>query len=177
MNEIWRPIPDFPGYQVSDLGRVRSYMSGDLLGVRVLKPSRGNKARRAIVTLYRDRKPHYRLVARLVCEAFHGAPPSDIHQAAHRNGSVFNDSASNLRWALPIENAEDRDTHGTTARAERHYAAQFTNAEVRAIRATYDMAKKDGRIYGVVVSLARKYNVKIWCIEEIVYRRKWRSVA
>lgn len=176
MNEAWRSIHGFPGYQVSDLGRVRSFKSGELLGSLILKPSRGGGAKRAIVTLYRDAVPHYRLVARLVCRAFHGEP-MDGQQAAHGDGDVFNDRADNLRWATASENSADRDRHGRTSRGARHYAAKLSDGDVRSIRAAYETAKSAGRVYGVVTGLAKRHGVAVSCIEDIVYGRKWRSVA
>lgn len=173
--EEWRSIKGFPGYKVSNLGHVLSHQKGDLFG-HILKPSRGNKAKRALVTLYRDGKQYYRLVARLVCQAFHG-DPLPRQQAAHQDGDVFNDRADNLEWKYPVGNCADRDRHGRTARGERHYAAQFTDAQVSQIKAAYREAKKAGRAYGIVVALAKKHNAKISAIETIVYERKWRHVA
>lgn len=174
MNEEWRAISGFPGYQVSNLGEVRSFRKGELFP-RVLRPSRGNKAKRAMVTLYLDKRPHYRLVARLVCETFHGAPLPD-QEAAHLNGDVFNDRSDNLKWKYPLGNAADRDLHGRTARGSRHYAAILNEDQVREIRKVYRDAKAQGRIYGFVVALSRQYKVTLGCIEDIVYGRKWRNV-
>lgn len=173
--EEWRAIDGFPGYQVSNFGNVRSFRKGELFP-HMLRPSRGNKAKRALVTLYLDRKPNYRLVARLVCEAFHGVPLTD-QQAAHCDGDVFNDRSDNLEWKYPLGNCEDRDAHGRTARGERHYAAKLTEAAVREIRATYAAASAEGRIYGVVIALSKKHQVTLGCIEDVVYGRKWRNVA
>ena len=53
---------------------------------------------------------------RVVAEAFHGKP--DGLQVRHLDGCKANNSASNLAWGTAIENASDRDAHGTTARNE-----------------------------------------------------------
>lgn len=175
--EQWRPIAGFPGYQVSSLGRVMSFRRGDLMSSKILKPSRANKQKRALVTMYQDDKPQYRLVARLVCEAFHGAPPSDIHQAAHEDGKVFNDEATNLSWKTPLENGNDKVRHGTSTRGEDHWCSKLVVAKVKAIRERYSNAKASGAVYGAVTALAKEYDVGIHCIEDIVYGRKWRHVS
>lgn len=111
----------------------------------------------------------------LVCEAFHGTP-SDGQQAAHEDGDVFNDRADNLSWKTPVENVADRERHGRTRRGQDHYAARLKARHVSEIRNVYTNAKAAGRVYGVVTGLADKYGVSLGCIEDIIYRRKWRHV-
>jgi hypothetical protein len=43
-------------------------------------------------------------VHRLVCDAFHGAPPSPRHQPDHINGDRKDNRPSNLEWVTPKEN-------------------------------------------------------------------------
>lgn len=175
MQEEWRSIEGFPGYKVSNLGQILSHRKGDLFG-HILKPSRGSRSKRALVTLYVDQKPFYRLVARLVCEAFHGKPQKG-QQAAHLDGDIFNDTAANLKWKWPIENAADREAHGTLQRGEVHYAAKLSEVQVREIRRAYQVAKNAGRPYGTVTGMAKQFNVSLGTIEDIIYGRKWRHVA
>lgn len=173
MNEEWRSIDGFPGYQVSSLGRVQSFKSGDIFG-QILSPSRGSKSKRAIVTLYRGGKKQYRLVSRLVCGAFL-RPAKPGEHAAHRDGNRLDDSLTNLRWRTPKQNMAERDEHGTTARGERHYAATLTEAQVVQIRRDYAEAKKT-TVYGFITKTANRHNVKISCIEDIVYERSWKHL-
>lgn len=175
-HEEWRSIAGFPRYQVSNLGRVRSFRRGDLFKVVILKPSKANKQKRALVTLFCDKKPAYRLISRLVCEAFNGPPPSPYHQAAHDDGDTQNDSASNLFWRTALENAADRDRHGRTKRGQDHYAAKLNAEKVLAIRSNYETAKSQGKVYGAVVMLAETNGVTLGCIEDIIYGRKWRHI-
>lgn len=121
--ENWRPILGWDGYEVSDLGRVRSWKW----------PSKGrqwieNRERepRLIVTgqerpekyiraqlSSRDRGVKKESVHVLVLEAFVGLRPSPDHQGSHWDGNRFNNRLSNLRWATRKENAEDKKRHGT----------------------------------------------------------------
>lgn len=173
--EDWRPIAGFPGYQVSNLGRVQSFRKNGLFGT-VLKQTRGNRNMRALVTLYLDAKPNYRLVARLVCAAFHGEPPTPQHQAAHIDGNIFDDTSGNLAWKTPKQNCEDRNAHGRTQRGETHYAAILTETQVKDIRKDYAERKAAGRVYGSVRDLSTAHAVSIGTIEDIIYSRNWRHI-
>src|SRR5713101_7444407 len=47
-------------------------------------------------------------VNRLVCEAFHGPPPTVKHVAAHLNGFKQDNYADNLEWKTPRGNFLDQ---------------------------------------------------------------------
>lgn len=70
----------------------------------------------------------------LVCEAFHGPKPSPLHQVRHLNGDPTDCSAGNLAWGTAVQNAADRDAHGTTPRGELHGLSKLTAAQVLEIR-------------------------------------------
>lgn len=175
MTEEWRAIPGFPGYQVSSLGRVQSFKRGGLFG-KILSPSVSKRSGRSMVTMHMEGKPHWRLVARLVCQSFHGAPPTKRHQAAHGDGNTSNDTKENLSWKTPKENCEDRTRHGRTVMGTKHHAAILTERKVIKIREKHAAMKTAGNGYGANKSLAEKYGVSIWVIEDVVYRRKWRHI-
>lgn len=52
-------------------------------------------------------------VNRLICERVNGAPPSDIHQAAHSCGINRCCNPRHIYWATPKENMDDTIEHGT----------------------------------------------------------------
>lgn len=117
MTEQWMPIPEWPGYEVSDLGRVRSV-------ARIVQRSNGwrQTIRERIlklawdtcgdtghltVTVYRQR----RKVHRLVLTAFVGPAPAG-HEGCHNDGDPSNNALSNLRWDTHRANSLDRIKHG-----------------------------------------------------------------
>ena len=114
--EEWRPIPGFPAYQVSDLGRVSSTKYGD---VRILRGTVGGNGYRS-VQLYPDgARPVQRTVHSLVAEVFHGPKPSEHHEVRHLNGNRLDCRATNLQWGTRSENMQDAVSHGTHAWARR----------------------------------------------------------
>jgi hypothetical protein len=101
MNENWRPIPGRAGYEVSDLGRVRSIdrlvmklacdgPAPHRLKGRVLKPG---PTSRGYLTV--GLPGGTALVHRLVLTAFSGECP-DGFEAGHRNGDKTDNRLANL---------------------------------------------------------------------------------
>lgn len=179
MTEEWRVIADFPDYAVSSEGRVKRIVPDRSGRVgHILKP---RIDRYAYLTLYRDAEPSVVLVHRLACTAFHGAPPSARHQAAHGDGDGLNNRETNLRWATPAENEADKLIHGTsgrglpsrvpaelrprgrahgratqpeaTARGERTGTAKLTAQKVTEIRLDTRARKVVAADYGITVTM------------------------
>lgn len=93
--EEWRPIPSAPGYEASSAGRIRNATTGAVLSPNVT--SRGYLR----LFLGRRRRDY---VHRLVCEAFHGAPPVATYHADHVDWDRTNNTPGNLRWLPPEDN-------------------------------------------------------------------------
>lgn len=118
-------------------------------------------------------KRHYgsAVVSRIVCEAVHGPPPTDLHQAAHGcgNGDKGCVNPRHLRWATQVENEIDKLAHGTWRRGQDHASAKLTDADVVNIRAQ--------SATHMHTELARMYGVNPSTIRQIVSRRNWRHLA
>lgn len=157
--EEWRPT-QFDGYWVSSLGRVRGrtwvilkpYTT--VLGYAVVHCGHLNP----------------RGVHALVCEAFHGPPPTAGMHAAHHNGKPLDNRPDNLRWATPLENiGQDRLRHGTVPRGENHAHAKLTQEKASAIRAQLPGPR------GIINRLAREYGVTKTVITNIRDNITWRE--
>jgi hypothetical protein len=118
--ERWRPVEGWPGYEVSDFGRVGSYLTkqGSKKGepwaiggtLKILSPGPSSRGHR-IATLRRDGRSVGRLVHHLVLEAFVGPRPPGM-QGCHNNNDPTDNRLSNLRWDTPSENQRDRVADG-----------------------------------------------------------------
>lgn len=104
----WRAIPGFDGYEASSDGQIRSLKRGS---PRLLAVSLDDWDYQR-VSLWQGRVV-VRRVHQLVCLAFHGEPPSEVHQVRHRNGKNLDNRAANLTWGTPSENMLDKVIHGT----------------------------------------------------------------
>lgn len=133
-SETWRPIPSLPGYEASDLGRIKGPK-----GIRKL----------------RRRKQGYQIfgvtggitvsVARCVCEAFNGPPPSAASEVDHINGVRDADFPHNLRWVSKAENLRTR----RIARGVGHANSKLSDEAVRHIRSTNEPCRLLAEQYGV----------------------------
>ena len=160
--EQWRVVAGHDGYEVSNLGRVRSWRKRGPGNSRlpvpvILNPSpdrdgylEGRFSNGSVITKYK--------VHRVVLEAFGGPQPTPHHQAAHSDGNRVNNLDENLRWATPKENSDDRIRHGNGVGAT-HGCAVLTIDDVRYIRTSDEpalrIAKRLG-VYASTVSNARR---------------------
>ena len=105
--EIWKDIPNYEGYKISNLGRVKSLERID---------ARGNKRKEKILKPSIDRKGYYRValcknskvkkyyVHRLVYEAFNGQIPEGL-QVNHINEIKTDNRLENLNLMTAKENS------------------------------------------------------------------------
>lgn len=168
--EVWKTIPQWPTYEVSDLGRIRRVSGG-----RWNKPGKilkaGDRGKGYLrVMLRMNGKDRTAFVHCLVAEAFHGPRPSTNHEAAHLDGNKSNNGLKNIDWVTTQTNHEHKKLHGTVARGEKVGVSKLTEQSVREIR-EYDWKWGDNK------TLAEKYGVCICTISLIRNNKQWRHVA
>ena len=135
--ENWLPIPSLPGYDVSDHGRVRSWVyRGPVPRLRSTAIDRhgypGFVVRRGVGSA--------RLTVHvLVAEAFHGPRPAGM-VVRHLDGNPCNNHASNLCYGTASENERDKLIHGTDHNASKSHCPKghpydLANTYIRTTRA------------------------------------------
>ena len=173
--ETWRPIPGFEGYEVSDLGRVRSFRrhggrGRGLVNAPRIKKTHPGAAGYLSVTLQRpdgNRCSKYHVHA-LVAAAFLGPRPDGM-QVAHADGDRLNARLDNLRYATASENAEDKRRHGTDTPGERNGMHKLTDRDVREIR----QLRAAGALQR---ELAERFGVSISAIQFVLNGKHWSHV-
>jgi hypothetical protein len=134
-----KEVEDFPGYFVSDDGKVYSDKRGE---IRELKPQ-NNGFGYFVVGLCRNNKYHSKKIHRLVALAF--IPnPKNKPEINHIDGVKTNNNISNLEWATTKENT-------------RHAWETGLNENVR------KAFKINGKNYGKING--KKNGKKVICIE------------
>ena len=109
--EIWKPISDVWGYEVSTYGRVRNSQTGKVLSPEWRDNRKGRKDAR--VTL----RGHHYAIARLVAQTFL-KPPQIGMTVNHVDGDLRNNSASNLEWLSRKDNVAQARNAGSFCRVE-----------------------------------------------------------
>lgn len=112
--EVWMMHPTYEFYDVSTMGRVRSWRNArwgwrDEPRVLTLGLHTGGYLQ---VTLSHEGRAFPRYVHRLVLETFVGHCP-DAMEACHNNGVRTDNRLENLRWDTLSANQLDRHLHGT----------------------------------------------------------------
>lgn len=169
-DELWKQIVGYRGYEVSNLGRVRSFWK---LNARprvlsetpiVLAPSMSKGYPR--VTLVSDSGEHRNVhIHTAVLVAFVGNAPDGL-EACHFDGDRSNCKLSNLRWGTRSSNRADMHRHGTSPRGTKSTTNKLSENDVRAIRIALDGGTSKA-------SLARKYGVHESCIYRIANGLSW----
>lgn len=119
-DEEWRDIPGWPGYLVSDQGRVSRLLSGKS------RPP-GSRYRYPTFSLRRERGGAQRAVHlhTLVLTAFIGPRPEGL-EGRHLNGDQTDNRLANLAWGTRSENQQDRVAHGSYERTHCSHGHEFT---------------------------------------------------
>ena len=141
-SEHWRDIPDWPGYQASTHGRIRSVdrQIEDNIG-------RTRTYRGRIKSTYKDQFGYAKVtLARtgeddgcrlhvhvLVASAFIGPRP-DGQQVCHCDGDRTNNKPDNLRYDTVAGNHADKRKHGTLRFGETAPTAKLTDRQVNEIK-------------------------------------------
>ena len=99
---IWRVIPDFPNYQASNDGKIRSTVKSK----KILAQTK-SKSGYFRVHVYKDKKQYTKTVHTLVAGAFL-RPRTSNEQVNHKNGKKWDNRIQNLEWTTPQENALHR---------------------------------------------------------------------
>lgn len=118
--ERWRPVVGYEGgYEVSDLGRVRSLDRvtdrGRNWRGRIMTPT-AMPSGYLTVTLWRDGVQRSALVHRLVLTAFVGPSDSEVR---HLHGDPSDNRLSELAWGTHSENQFDQVAHGRHGNASK----------------------------------------------------------
>ena len=142
MTESWRTVPDYEFYDVSDLGRVRSWNGNTGSGPTrrkepwMLKPGL-NVGGYLMVSLCKNGQCNTVTVHRLVLTAFVGPRPAGL-ECCHSDGIRSNNHLDNLRWDTRSANRQDAIAHGTWSpprlQGEANGMTKLTEIEIVEIR-------------------------------------------
>jgi hypothetical protein len=154
--EEWKAIPNFPGYEVSNHGQVRSYKTGTC---KLKKPGTIQHGYQNI-TLQKDGKSYTKTIHRIVLTVF-DREPMEGEVCRHLDGNPKNNHIDNLCWGTCKENIKDMYTHGTLGGGK-----QWTPEEIDEVKWLHG--------YGwYIKDIAEKLGVGTACISNIINGKSW----
>lgn len=166
-DEVWKDIPEFPGYQASSEGRVRNDRRNAVLTGTVTRKGYRQYSLRGV---------YGRKVAfghRLVAAAFLGPPPPG-NPINHLDGNKLNNRSENVEYIDARGNARHAAALGLLRPGrllgERNPGPKLTSQKVRAMRAQ--------RRQGVTLaSLGRRFGVTAQSAQRVVSRKDWKHIG
>jgi hypothetical protein len=140
MTEVWKPIPSAPGYEASNMGRVRSLdrvvpvaaTNSDIMQRSAHTKRRKGRVLSFAINRYVNARVagRTRLVHRLVAEAFIGPCPEG-HIVCHGPGGALDNRLENISYGTHSKNCgEDKRRDGTVSRGERNGSSRLIEAQV-----------------------------------------------
>ena len=173
MQETWKPLKESSWYDVSDLGRVRSWRSRKC-GQRRVVPTIMKQhespwgVRVTLRVVDGDRQVSNFAVAALVAEAFISPRPPGL-VCRHLNDDRWDHRVSNLAWGTIADNSEDARRNGKSPLGIRHGCVKLTIEQVTRIRAA--MLRGEPR------RLAKEFGVSESLVSLIRHGHIWKETG
>lgn len=172
-DEEWRDIDEFEGqYQVSNLGRARSFARASYTEPKILKNIYDSDGYCLVNLCYKKRGIRNKLsrVHRLVAKAFIDNP-NGFPEVNHKDEDKRNNCVDNLEWCATQYNL----TYGNRLNCtygSNNYHSKLTISQVREIRKVY----KKGDLRFGQSDLGKKYGVTHGTIRHIVNCENWTHI-
>lgn len=117
MLEEWKKIEEATNYEISNLGKVKNSITGQILKGRLCK----NGYLQVSIKIIEDNKFHNRYIHRLVAQ-YWLENPENKREVNHKDGNKQNNIFNNLEWVTPSENQKHRHSIGITKTSNRRIA-------------------------------------------------------
>ena len=170
MKPRWRDVPEFPGYQVSDHGEIRSFWN------RGARPPRIDTKSHLVKLLpnprgylyaklcYQGRRKTF-LVHRLMLSVFIGPAPEKA-MGLHKDDDRLNNHLENLYWGDWHANSKDKARNGNSNKGCRNGQCRLTEEQVREI---YARRKQGDRL----IDVAADFDITPSNVSAIGCGRSW----
>lgn len=171
--EIWKDLENFPGYQVSTLGNVKS--------INRFRKTKGNhlaKVKGKNLTIRKNKRGYLecriknidKVIHRLVAQTFL-SNVENKPQVNHIDGNKTNNKLYNLEWVTNSENQRHAIKLGLkpSVKEENNPNTHLTNEIVSNIKELYNNGKS-------IANLSVTFKINIEIIRSIIYGNSWKNI-
>lgn len=149
--EIWKPIPKFDNYEVSNLGNVRNVHTG-----RIMTP-KFKRRNGMVVGIRTNGSRYFREVSRLVAEAFLTDFDPTLY-VSHKDDDIWNNRADNLYMST----RSDAGVKANKTKKERNTPSKRT--QVRVV--------ETGKVYKSISACAREIGLSRASLHQCIYNKQ-----
>lgn len=177
MEKIWKKIPGFSLYEVSNYGEIKTFNWKNQGLERIMKPALdANGYLRTVLKRDSDGKLVTIKVHRMVAIAFI-ENPMNKPSVNHINGIRNDNRVINLEWVTQKENTLHSFKIGISSnKGEKNSCATLTDKEAKEILDSYEFGKK-GKKGVTKKQLAEKYNTTFAVIKRLIQRKSWKHLS
>ena len=165
--EIWIKAKNYSNYEVSNLGRLKTFNWKGTGKESIIKPAKDKRGYLRTVLKGDDGISKTIKVHRIVLNSFN--PTNEVLEVNHKNGIKDDNRIENLEWCTRKQNIQHCIDNNLqyVLKGEEIGNSKLTEREVLEIR-----KKFIPRIYSRS-KLAKEYNVSEATIKDIIYLRTW----
>lgn len=168
MKEEWRQIKEFPMYEVSNFGRVRTTSNRSFIKNPPYLSATKSNSGYLRVSLKVKGVSHKKSVHRLVLETF--KPTDNPNKVCnHIDGNKLNNYANNLEWVSRSQNLNHAVKLGLIKSGENSTSSKLTNEQARRIK----KLRKNGVS---LEKIAKAFNVTIYTVSLVACGKTYRYI-
>lgn len=169
MEEVWKTINGFPKYEVSNTGKIISFVK--FSSGKILRQSLRGKGYKFVGLVNSENNRKQLNVHRVVIENFKQEKISADYQCNHINGVKTDNRIDNLEWVTRSGNMKHAYRLGLMPKnlGIQNHKAKLSEADVIEIRS---MALSYPRSY-----ITSKYSVGRTAIDSVINRSSWRHIG
>lgn len=166
--EIWKDIEEDPGYQISNMGRIRSFKREKMIIIKLGTNQKGYQ----FINLFKNSKYHNERIHSLVIQYFGPPKPSPEHECNHKDGDKSNNWWTNLEWLTHKQNVNHAVKMGLwgSSKGENCNLSKLTEKQVIKIRKLH----QSGNYTNIEISLA--FKISQTCFYGIINKKTWKHI-
>jgi DNA-binding XRE family transcriptional regulator len=173
--EIWKQVPEYPDYEASSLGNIRSLdkivpkWNAPFYRKRkgkILKKSIGTNGY-YYISMYKDKKQKSFKVARVIAQTFLNNP-RNLPEVNHINSNRTDDRVQNLEWCNRSQNMKHAFDKGFACqKGEKNGYSKLSKKEVIEIKRLHSIGDYKQK------ELAKIFNISKTTIHNVIKGKTW----